>query len=217
MKRILIMAFLFTMLAQVSLAEETLMCGGMGHGGSDGMHHGMSIGPTVKFTSFNGKFAVLAGGQIGMTLDQSFMIGGAMYGLATEHHPSTVPVGYLGTPDETFTQMSYGGMVLSYIGLAGQVLHPTFDLLIGGGEVRQDWNDDQWRNWNANGYYPHHHNGDGFFVVEPTVNAEINVAPFMRADVGAGYRVVSGISEWGLSNSDVGGPTASVALKFGKF
>ena len=58
---------------------------------------------------------------------------------------------------------------------------------------------------------------DRFFVVEPTVNAELNLMSFMRLDIGAGYRVVSGVSEWGYSNSDVSGASASATLKFGKF
>jgi hypothetical protein len=48
-------------------------------------------------------------------------------------------------------------------------------------------------------------------------HAELNLTTWMRADLGAGYRFVSGISINGLSNSDVAGPVAGLTLRFGSF
>ncbi len=58
---------------------------------------------------------------------------------------------------------------------------------------------------------------DDFFVAEPAVVAELNVATHVRANVGAAYRWIVGANMPGLSRSDVGGFSVVAALKFGKF
>jgi len=36
-------------------------------------------------------------------------------------------------------------------------------------------------------------------------------------DVGAGYRFVSGVESYDLTDSDIGGPSLNVTFKFGRF
>ena len=40
---------------------------------------------------------------------------------------------------------------------------------------------------------------------------------FWRADLGVSYRLVSGVDSFGLKDSDIAGPAASLTFKFGKF
>lgn len=205
MKTLFLLGLLFASFAHAALAEETLLAGNT--------DHGWSVSPAVKFTAFDDDFAVLAGGEVSWIINHSFALGAGAYGLTTEHHPGSVLAGYLWTADQSRTEMGYAGMTLRYVGLSDRVLHPTFDLLIGGGEL------DAHRN--VEGWYREddvdNSKVDGFFVLEPSVNAEINIVRFMRADVGAGYRFVSGITEWSFSNGDVGGPSVTLMLKFGRF
>jgi hypothetical protein len=175
--------------------------------------HGGFGGPAVKFTQFNGDFGLLVGGQGGWIINHTFALGAGGYGLVTDHHPMSVPAGYPWAADQSRTDMGYGGVILSYIGMSDQLMHPTLDVLIGGGSIHGHRND---LGWDYDDEYDHM-NSDAFFVLEPTANVELNLLSFMRFNAGAGYRIVSGVSEWGFSNEDVSGFSGSLGLKFGKF
>jgi hypothetical protein len=55
-------------------------------------------------------------------------------------------------------------------------------------------------------------------VIEPGIDYEINIAPFFRVALGASYRMVTGVdSTAGLSNSDLGGLSLGITLKWGGF
>jgi hypothetical protein len=58
---------------------------------------------------------------------------------------------------------------------------------------------------------------DFLFVLEPAVNAELNVTSWFHLNAGASYRLVSGVSQEKLENSDFSGMTATLTFKFGKF
>lgn len=60
-------------------------------------------------------------------------------------------------------------------------------------------------------------NWDSFVVVEPSFQIELNVTQFLRINVGAGWRFVTGVEKYDLSNSDIGGPSVNFILKFGRF
>ncbi len=208
MKYGLLLTLFILTIASPSVAEETLLTGQIAHGGYGG--------PVIKFTQLNGEFAVLGGLQGGWIIDHTFVLGAAAIGLATDHHPQSVPAGLPYTRDELRTDYGYFGIMLSYVGMSDRVLHPTFDILIGGGDLQGSNHDMDWSmedNASENRYW----HQDKFFVLEPTVNGELNIIDFMRLDLGLGYRLVSGVEGWGFSNSDVGGISGSATLKFGKF
>ena len=58
---------------------------------------------------------------------------------------------------------------------------------------------------------------DAVFVLEPQANLELNVTPFMRINVGGGYRWVTDVDLYPLTNRDFSAAFGSLALKFGKF
>ena len=211
MKTLALLTLVIAFSAQASFGEETILSGEI--------HHGGYGGPVVKFTQFNGESAVLVGGQGGWIIDHTFVLGLGGFGLATDHHPMSVPTDLSYTRNELRTEFGYGGVMLSYIGMSDQLLHPTFDVLIGGGDIRGNRHDSDWSEFEDNEWEDHHWHSDGFFVVEPTVNAELNIVNFMRLNLGAGYRFISGVEaeNWGFSNDDVDGFSASAMLKFGKF
>ncbi len=55
------------------------------------------------------------------------------------------------------------------------------------------------------------------FVLEPAVNAELNVTTWFRLNAGVSYRFVTGVTQVGLDNGDFSGPTATLTFKFGTF
>ncbi len=91
------------------------------------------------------------------------------------------------------------------------VVHSSISLLIGGGAVSTQ------QHWTEVTDWMHGYQSDGVFVLEPSLNVELNVVSFFRVNAGGSYRFVSGVSMFGLTNKDLSGPSINLALKFGAF
>ena len=204
-KPVLVFTMLFCLAGTIHAQEETLLGGGFESGGYGA--------PVVKFTSVKGEFAVMVGGYGGWLINHSFMLGGGGYGLATRHmlEPASGTSSIL---EDRRIEFGYGGGILEFIFSPMAVLHSTVFLLIGGGavSVQNDYMgffDTMHGEWGVK---------DGVFVLEPSVNVELNVTSFFRVNAGGSYRFVSGTSStYGLKNTDLSGASINLALKFGKF
>lgn len=174
---------------------------------TDDIEHGGYGAFVLKFTTLNNEFAVLAGARGGWIINHTVAIGFAGYGVANNIHSFM-----LGPLGERFLMLGYGGLDLEFILNSDDLVHLSFHSLIGGGSVgfRNGMEDD----WMANDGGGHH---DGFFVVEPGVNLDLNVMTWFRASVGASYRYVSGITSGASKNDDIRGPSAMLTLRFGEF
>ena len=195
-------ALVLMMLIAVPLyaEEETLFHGKVEHGGFGA--------PVVKFTQIKDEFGVLVGGRGGWIINHNFVLGGGGYGLAN-HNIDEREI----TPDSIlYLALGYGGVEMEYICRPHKLVHLTFQALIGAGWVSYQEKYRHHRDENNFGL-----DGDAFFITEPGFNAELNVTTFFRADVGAGYRFVSGVNSDWMKNSDLAGPSVNVTLKFGKF
>lgn len=194
-------AFLFALLLGAPLyAQETLFEGEVDFGGYGG--------PAVQFTSVNQQLGVLVGGGGGVIIGHMISIGGAGYGLVNDVTEESAPA------EKPYLVLGYGGGYLQYIHRSDDLIHFTGSVLIGGGGVsfRKDYEtmieeSESTRDTSA----------DAFFVVEPSLEAELNVAKYFRVSLGAGYRFVTGIETPGLKDSDISGPSARIIFKFGSF
>jgi len=70
--------------------------------------------------------------------------------------------------------------------------------------------------------YAHEHpeidySEDAMFVVEPGIDAELNVNSNFRIAIGASYRIVNGVNYEDLTDADLNGLSAHVVFKFGVF
>jgi hypothetical protein len=186
---------------QIFAQEETLV-------GDGGITHGGFGGPVVKFTQIKDEFGLLVGGRGGWIINHTFVIGGGGYGLV-----NNIEADNLSWLTQPFINFGYGGLELEYIINSDQLMHFSVYTLIGGGtvtyrdELWDDWED--WSDWD--------YGSDVFFVFEPAVNVEVNIASFFRLNAGVSYRVISGVDFDALENSDLAGPAAVLTLKFGKF
>ena len=165
--------------------------------------------PVVKFTSVNGRGVVMAGGRGGWIIGHSLVIGGGGYGVATE---VDAPGQVLPAEGPLDIKFGYGGFELEYIVHPNSLGHFSAGTLIGGGDIHfvKDVGPVS-RSTQTVG------ESDVVAVVEPAVNAELNVTPWFRLNAGASYRWVSGIDHAGLKNGDFGGMAATLTLKFGTF
>lgn len=170
---------------------------------SSNVTHGGFGGPVVKIGDVAGTTGVWVGGQGGwiINLDQEHAIslGGAGYGLVTDHHAPE--------PSDLFALNGYGGFEIEYINQSYSVIHFTASALIGGGGLmlrERDYADVQ-------------DDVDSYFVFEPGLHAELNVTSFFRVSAGANYKITSGISRFGFTDDDFSGINGVIRLKFGKF
>lgn len=177
-------------------ADEVLVSGEIEHGGFGG--------PEMRFSSVLGSGAVFVGARGGWIINHRFIIGGAGYGLASRiGAPSSAQPG-IGRYDLSF---GYGGPCFEYVVAPGRLWHLSVLSLFGAGGLQ----------YVSRELAPPSPRTSAVFVWEPALLLEVNVVSFLRIDLGASYRLVSGAELTGLGNSDVGGPAGVLALKFGKF
>ena len=200
MRLVAVIAALLVSATNLAAQEQTLF---------KGAETGGFGGPVVKFTTVNGDGVVMAGGRGGWIIGHSLMLGGGGYGVATEvDAPEQVLPGE-GPLDIKF---GYGGFELEYLVHPNSLGHFSVGTLIGGGDAHfvRDVGPLSKSTQTVG-------ESDAVFVMEPAVNAELNVTPWFRLHGGVSYRWVSGIDYAGLSNGDFGGMAATLILKFGKF
>ncbi len=177
--------------------EPEVLLGGTGHNGGWGA-------PVVHVTTVRDRAAVFLGGRGGWLLDGRVTIGGGGFGLVTPV-PAPPEAGKAG--EDLDLAMAYGGAWIEYTFTPLRLLHVSLGTLVGGGGISL--------NWHGGGSYGS--GSDGFFVMEPALVAELNLAKNMRVNVGAAYRWIVGAQMPGLSYSDVAGFSLVVAMKFGRF
>ena len=150
-------------------------------------------GPFMDFTSVNKEFAHMMGGGGGVLLGD-FFLGG--YGEGSTNYI-----------DAGGAQISFGhgGFWTGYSFFAKKAIHPCISTQIGWGSITQVDND-------YNIYEP-----DNVFVVNPTIELEMNFLRWFRLSVGANYRLVTGVNTLDLADQDLSSPGVFLAFKFGWF
>ncbi|MCX6151765.1 MAG: hypothetical protein NTX22_14675 [Ignavibacteriales bacterium] len=207
MKKLFVIIFLIGLASVVHPQEETLLNGELEHGGY--------IAPSVRFTNLNNEFAALAGGYIGWVVNHQYVLGAGGFGLTNKIKVSEVAQNTYNRGPQLYMNFAYGGGYLEYVWRPNDLVHLSASALIGGGELkyvekvhRDDWEFDREDDMVAS---------DAFFVVEPTINAEMNVTSFFRIDAGVSYRMITGLNLIGIKNSDLSGVSANLSFKFGRF
>ena len=168
----------------------------------------------MKLTDFNDEKALFVGGHGGVILNKHFIFGGGGYGLTTKNDFEIADE--TGATQELSLYGGYGGIMLGYIIAPKEVIHVSIPVLIGAGglEVTDDSHpvvDDQRATIERS----------AFFVVEPGLEVEMNVARFLRIALVGGYRFIQGVDldldVNDISNEDLSNWTAGISFKVGKF
>jgi hypothetical protein len=161
-------------------------------------------GPMMSFTSLNGDFAHMMGGGGGVLISKSFFFGGFGLGNSTYHtFDYTNPHTNIQSFDMDL-DISYGGLSFGYIIAPNKPIHPAVYLQTGWGDVVLSENGTN-------------RNSDNIFVLNPSVQMEINMTRFFRIGVGVNYQYVNGVNLNGLSNEDFSYPGGFLSFKFGWF
>ncbi|MFO7888781.1 MAG: hypothetical protein R6V04_00420 [bacterium] len=198
MKKILIVFIVLVFTAALKATdEETLFSGDVSHGGFGG--------PVVTFSSINNNTGVMVGGRGGWIINHMITIGGAGYGLVTRIPTLQSTAGN----DSLSLGLGYGGFEIGFIMNSWKLTHLSFFFLIGGGGASHIlWDEED---------FDMDNDGDAFFVLEPGIEAVLNVTKFFRISAGASYRYTSGLELEQITDSDISGLAAKISLKFGSF
>ena len=194
MKRSIIFLLSMFIVTPLLAQEETIV--------GDNFHSGGYGGPVWKVGFFNGEDGILSGGRGAWIINHKFTIGGGRYGLITDVKSDAVS----NTGKSLYIDLDYGGFEMEYIHKSDKLFHWTTHTMLGGGKVRLL-----------------EHNPvktietEKFFIVEPSLNMDINVSRWFRIGIGASYRIVMGLDLEEISNSDISGPSGLLILKFGAF
>lgn len=156
----------------------------------------------LTYTELGGEDAYLGGVQVGGLLNDSFSAGLVLRALVTEIEP-----GYNGYNNPEEFDFGYGGLSLEYTFLARRLVHASVSGLVGGGWLRLDRTSD----------------GEDkdiqLFVLEPGVNAMVNVTQRTELGLGVSYRHTDPYSNKieGLSDGDLSGAAVSIFLRVTEF
>jgi hypothetical protein len=157
---------------------------------------GWYVAPSSGFTRVNGDLGYLVGMRAVVMLNGQAGIGVAGNALAT----GSTRLGGGNSHDLG----AYGGIYLQYQVGAGRRLHLYGDATLGPGV------------WCFEGAEPGCRTRD-FVMVEPTLNAELNVAPNVKLAVGAGYRAAFAAKGPGPSAGALSGLVGRASLVLGMF
>lgn len=172
-----------------------------------------------EFSSVQNDFAVSNGGGGAVIFNQKFYFGGYGMGLSTIHERPDLDSIISGVSDSRIS-FGHGGLWLGYIHNSHKAVHFSVSSKFGWGQIAI-----------YDKYYDYHdreeyYARDNVFVITPQIEMEMNLTPWFKMNIGAGYRYVAGIDKaYILSNqktnyyesNDFSSPTANISLLFGGF
>jgi hypothetical protein len=159
-------------------------------------------GPVMKVGELLGDPVLFLGGRGAWVAGGTFALGGGGYGLINDNLPAPVTIG--GRP--TRLEMGYGGLEMEYLHEAYRLAHLSIYSLIGGGGVRYR-DRDRYETLAE----------DGFLVMEPGANLNLNITEFLRLSAGVTYRWTWGVELPGLEDRDLSGANGVFTIRLGRY
>jgi hypothetical protein len=161
---------------------------------------GFFVAPAYGLTQMDGSTASIFNLRSGINWKDKLSFGAYFNTSLNEIKPKSETL-----PNIYMDYWTVGGFA-EYTLLSKKVVHVTFPLYFGYGEVEMD-------NENGNAGL-----GEAnFFQIEPSALLEINLHKYIRFNTGAGYRFVSQMNYRNFNHSDISGLTGYIGLKFGLF
>jgi len=191
MKKVLVVLAVILCSVPLGAYERTEMLIG------DKIESGGFFAPAARYTQVDGKWGLMFGGRGGWIINHSFILGAAGYRLSENNIKSDIADS---SGAMRAYSLSYGGLEMEYVVEPDDLVHIGFGALLGGGNAGFSGGE-----------------SDSFFVIEPGLNIELNVSRHFRINLGAAWRLVSGIDTQNLSNEKINGPGISLAFKSGIF
>jgi hypothetical protein len=186
------------------------------------IHDPWVLAPDFKITDLDGRTGELAGVYGGRLLDDTLLIGGAVYWLANDGRDFKMTYGgaLVGWQSREFGRIRFGGRGLAGFGRAtlGVDVAPLRGLTplapAGRGDIRFGVTQPraqapQLPTQTIRARFPA---TDDFFVVEPQANVSVRLTKAIGVSCGAGYRQTAD-ANW--LRDRLNGPSANLAVQFG--
>lgn len=161
---------------------------------------GFFVAPSYGITQMNGGTVSLFNLRGGINLKDKFSFGAYFNTSLNQIRPQSETIQNI-----YMDYWTVGGFA-EYILFSKKVVHLTFPLYVGYGEVEMDNEIGDAGLGEAN-----------FFQIEPSALLEVNLHKYVRFNIGAGYRFVGQMNYRNFNQSDISGLTGYVGLKFGLF
>ena len=195
MKKLTVLIATVLLSVTVMAQEKTLLDGEMHNGGYGAFF--------TRAGMINGQNGVFMGGQGAWIINHKLALGGKGYAL----------ISISDVPELNNVKMEFGcwGGLIEYIVKSDNLVHLNFNTMIGAGGVRYAVKDYQYDHSEVD------YTEDALFVIEPGMDADLNIHKNFRIGIGVYYRLVSGVDYADLSSSDLNGISGQITLKFGAF
>jgi len=171
---------------------------------------GFYLGFHSDYSQIGGLDAFGAGGSVALIANHGLAIGFAGKGFVTEpfsaRPASSTRNNYSG---------GYGGLLIEPILFPKSPVHFSFPVLLGAGGIA--------KGVLYNYYYPYEYtqveieDAETFFIAEPGVELELNVARWLRFGLGCSYRFTTRLEPAVFDSKILDGFTGGFSVKFGKF
>lgn len=184
---------------------------------------GYYIGLSGSYTQFGDKDVFMPGMSMGVILNHHWTIGMQATGIGNSGN-LVYPNVYYNETDSVWHNGKlgggYGGALFEYILFPKSKVHVSFPVVIGGGYMfyyTDNGHHHDQNMYHTNSYHMTTHSSDYFFVVEPGIRMEINLAQFLRLGLKVSYRYSPDFKMPNLSTDLLNQFNAGIDLRIGKF
>lgn len=182
---------------QESNEPKTLFGNGLGINTSN---VGVFLAPAYGITAMDGYSTSLINLRGGLIIDDKLSFGGFFSSSLNEIRPTSETV------QNVYMDYWAIGGVAEYAVMTHKMIHLTFPIYFGYGEVQMD-----------------NETGDAglgesnFFQIEPSALLEVNLNKYVRFNIGGGYRFITPMTYRNFNESHISGLTGYIGLKIGLF
>jgi len=213
--RLAALLFLLNLPTYVYAEQQTLLGGNVSLSGYGG--------PSVIISDVNGSLVPIVGGIGAGVFDGHLIIGGGGYGMPNMMSLGihSIAAGAGGTTISRELQLGFGfgGADIGWVFMPDELVHYCLHLLVGAGAAEVNYYPTEPGDTQSGSSPAMMDNleSNGFFVVQPSVVAELNVATFCRIEGGIAYRRVIGVMSKYFGDDDLSSLAVILTVKFGWF
>lgn len=199
-QRISIVLSLFLSICQIAKAQTEATPANTLFGNAASGKIGFMIAPSMGYTTIDNAGVAMFNLRGGIVLAKKLTVGGYYNASLNEFVPKseTVPGIYM--------DYRSGGLLAEYTLWSDKLLHLTFPLMIGIGEVEMDSPQGTVNFGEAN-----------FLRIEPGALLEVNLLPYVRLNAGLTYRHIGQMTYRNLTHQQISGLQGLFGLKIGLF
>ncbi|MFH0893718.1 MAG: hypothetical protein V2A54_04720 [Bacteroidota bacterium] len=162
--------------------------------------------PLMEFSQIDKRLGISIGGDAYLMVKKRFYVGGYGLGLATKmQYDYTDSISY----QDLKLSFGHAGLMVGYINKPTKSIHWSVSARAGMGSIGLID-----KIYGVNYFRVIK---DQVYVFTPQLEIEFLISPWIKFNMGVGYRIVTGVNNPAFSSSDFNSPVFSMSMLFGKF